>query len=71
MLKQSLDSPPAVSETIQLQQVAYEFRQEVRHREEFEAYCDWYYATAAKHQAELAAMENDVSPFNWFWRRGS
>ena len=57
-----------VSEAIELQQIAVEFRQEVVGREEFEAYCQWYYATADKHRAELAAMQNDIAIFSWFWR---
>ncbi len=70
MLQRPLESTPdAVGETIQLQQIAYEFRQEVRHREDFEAYCQWYYATAEQHRAELVAMENDIPLFSWFWRR--
>lgn len=58
----------SVSEAIELQQVAVEFRQEVHCREEFEAYCQWYYATADQHRAELAAMQHDISIFSWFWR---
>lgn len=61
-------SPASVSEAIELQQTAFEFRQEVHCREEFETYCQWYYATAEKHRAELAAMQNDICIFNWFWR---
>lgn len=72
MLQHSLEpAPDAVGEAIQLQQIAYEFRHEVRHREDFEAYCRWYYATAERHRAELAAMENDIPLFKWFWRRKS
>ena len=53
-------------EAIERQQITYEFSQEVRHREDFEAYCQWYYETAAQHKAELAAMENDIPLFDWF-----
>lgn len=70
MLQRSFDpSPVTADEAIERQQVSYEFRQEVQHRQAFEAYCQWYYATAEKHQTELAAMENDVPLFSWFWRR--
>lgn len=60
-----------VNEAIELQQVAVEFRQEVHYREEFETYCQWYYSTAEKHRAELAAMQNDISISSWFWRSRS
>ena len=72
MFEQTLEpSLPSttVSAAVELQQVAYEFRQEVRHREAFEAYCQWYYATAKQHCAELASMKNDIPLFSWFWRR--
>lgn len=60
-----------INEAIQLQQVAYEFRHEVWHRDAFEAYCDWYYATAAQHRSELASMEKDIPLFDWFNRRNT
>lgn len=72
MLQHSLEpSSDNISETIELYQVAYEFRQEVRHREDFEAYCQWYYDTADQHRAELAAMEKDIPLFSWFCRSQS
>ncbi|NEQ33183.1 MAG: hypothetical protein F6K04_19660 [Leptolyngbya sp. SIO4C5] len=55
--------------TFELQQVAQEFRYEVAHREALEAYCQWYYETAAAHQRELASMQRDVDFFGLFWRR--
>ena len=64
-------SPTTAHEAIERQQITYEFSQEVRHRAEFEAYCQWYYETAAQHKAELAAMENDIPLFNWFRGRQS
>ena len=72
MLKRSFEPAAAAADnTIELQQVAYEFRQEVRHREAFEAHCQWDYAAAQKHRTELAAMENDIPFFSWFQRRRS
>ncbi len=56
-------------EAMERQQVTYDFSREVKHRAAFEAYCQWYYETAAQHQAELAAMEHDIPLFSWF-RRG-
>lgn len=70
MLKRPFEpSSATASEAVELQQVAYEFSQEVQHRQAFEAYCQWYYATAEQHRAEQAAMENDIPLFSWFWRR--
>lgn len=43
-----------------LQQIAYEFRQEIQYREAFEAYCQWYYEQAKQHQAEYAQMKHDI-----------
>lgn len=72
MLKHSFEpSSATASEAVELQQVTYEFRREVQHRQAFEDYCQWYYAIAQQHRAELAAMENDIPCFNWFWRRRS
>ncbi len=72
MLQRSLDPyQNDVGEAIELQQIAYEFRQEVRYRDDFEAHCQWYYATAAQHRAELAAMKNDIPFFSWFCRSKS
>ncbi len=72
MLQRSLEpSSSNIGETIKLQQIAYEFRQEVQYRHDFEDYCQWYYATTAKHQAELAAMKNDIPLFGWFCRSRS
>ncbi|MBX2864372.1 MAG: hypothetical protein KTR27_12550 [Leptolyngbyaceae cyanobacterium MAG.088] len=71
MLQRSFEpSSDNIGETIELQQIAYEFRQEVKHRNDFEAYCQWYYAAAANHQAEYAAMQNDIPFFSWFCKRG-
>ena len=72
MLQRSLEpSQNDVGEAIELQQIAYEFRQELQCREDFEAYCQWYYAAAAQHRAELAAMKNDIPFFSWFCRNKS
>lgn len=60
----------ATDESVDLHQVAHEFRQEVEYRQAFETYCQWYYATAEQHRVELATMANDIPFLNWFWRRG-
>ena len=69
MLKQSFEPIPTdVSETLELQQIAYEFRRETQYRDDFEAYCQWYYETAAQNRADLAAMQTDIPFFSWFRR---
>ncbi|NES82128.1 MAG: hypothetical protein F6K10_12395 [Moorea sp. SIO2B7] len=52
-------------------QLAYDFSQEVEHRQEFEDYCQWYYFTAQSHQEELEKMRGDINIFRWFSRRNS
>ena len=61
-------SQPAV-EILELHQITYDFHQEVRYREEFEHYCQWYYQTAERHRQELEAMQGDINLFSWFSRR--
>lgn len=70
MLRQSLDSS-SQHEPLVLQQIAYDFRQEVASREAFETYCQWYYAQALKHQVELDQMKHDIPLFHWFNRHRS
>ncbi|MEM6255693.1 MAG: hypothetical protein AAF821_22495 [Cyanobacteria bacterium P01_D01_bin.156] len=66
--RQSTYLPNDSHNLLALHQVAYDFRQEVNYREAFEEHCQWYYAQAQKHQAELASMEKDISLFAWFSR---
>ena len=62
--KQSTGIHDAV-EIFQLHQMAQEFRCEVEERERFDAYCEWYYATAARHQQELAQMRKEFDLRGW------
>ena len=55
-----------IEEALMLQQAAQDFRREVEHRKEEEAYCQWYYKMVEQTQAEAAAMENDIDLFGWF-----
>lgn len=55
-----------IEEALSLQQAAQDFRREVEHRKQEEAYCQWYYQMVEQTQAEAAAMENDVDVFGWF-----
>ncbi|MBP0018761.1 MAG: hypothetical protein J7647_14595 [Cyanobacteria bacterium SBLK] len=49
-------------------QLANEFRRETEYRQQMQEYCQWYYETARKHQAELEAMRGDINIFGWFLR---
>ncbi|WP_017325973.1 hypothetical protein [Synechococcus sp. PCC 7336] len=53
----------AVLESFEL---SLEFSREVRHREAFEQYCQWYYQTADTHRRELAQMRGDLNIFGLF-----
>jgi hypothetical protein len=61
--------PPAAADIFATYQLVQEFRQEVEYRQEFEHYCQWYGATAQRHQQELKKMRNDINLFGWFCPR--
>lgn len=58
--------PPPIIEALETQILTREFYQEVQHREDFKAYCQWYYETAQQHQREFAKMQNDLNILRWF-----
>lgn len=62
------ENPRAVAEEIQTQQLTRNFYQEVRYREDFANYCQWYYETARKHQQEYQVMKQDINILGWFQR---
>ncbi|MFB2968230.1 hypothetical protein ACE1CD_04605 [Aerosakkonema sp. BLCC-F183] len=63
-------SPVAGDEIFAAYQATSEFYQEVRYREEFERYCQWYYTTAQRHRQELQKMKSEVNILGWFrWGR--
>lgn len=53
-------------EILETYKVTQEFYQEVKYREEFEAYCQWYDETAEFHRQELEKMRGDLNLFAWF-----
>ncbi|MEO0988901.1 MAG: hypothetical protein AAFY20_25675 [Cyanobacteria bacterium J06639_14] len=64
------DAPPEETvETLELQQLAHEFRQEQAHREALEEYCDRYHAMAQQHQQDHAMMQKEPNLFALFWRK--
>jgi hypothetical protein len=56
-------------EILQSHYAAYEFYREVRYREAFEQYCQWYAETAAENQRDLAQMQRELNLFGWLNRR--
>ncbi len=62
----SILPPPAVLEILESHQLAVEFRQELRYREEHAAYCQWYAEVAAQHRQELMRMRRDPNLLGWF-----
>ena len=55
-----------VTEICQVYQTTQEFYQEVKYREDFKNYCQWYYAVAEQHQKELQKMRSDINIFGFF-----
>ncbi len=53
---------------LEVHQLTHEFHEEVQHRQEFDRYCQWYYATARKHRREVQNMQNDLNLLGWFCR---
>jgi hypothetical protein len=56
---------PEAEAVLQTFQLTYEFYDEVRYRDAFEQYCDWYAQLAAEHQQDLEQMRQEVNLFNW------
>lgn len=61
--------PPPDAEILKTYQVTHDFYQEVQHRQDFKAYCQWYEAIAEQHRRELQKMRSDVNLLGFFLRR--
>lgn len=57
-----------VAESIAAHQVAYDFYHEVRYREQWQQYVQWYRSTAEQHQQDLKAMRQEPNLMRWFGR---
>lgn len=55
-------------EYLEAAQLTYDFYQEVGDRQDFEAYCQWYYDVADRHRRELDSMRGDINILGWFYR---
>ncbi|NEP04712.1 MAG: hypothetical protein F6K25_23770 [Okeania sp. SIO2G4] len=54
------------TEIFQISQTTQEFYQEVKYRENFQNYCQWYYKIAEQHQKELQKMRSDINILGFF-----
>lgn len=64
--------PPPETEAqaiLQSHYAAHEFYREVRYREAFEQYCQWYAETAAANQRDLTQMQRELNLLGWLNRR--
>lgn len=62
----SLATPQEVVEYLELHQAAQDFRLELEHRANLEAYCQWYYQVAADNQRDLEQMRSELNLLRWF-----
>lgn len=62
--------PPRVMEQFAAHQTTHAFYHEVRLRQEFEQYCQWYEQVAAQHRQEFTQMQSEANLLGWFYRRG-
>lgn len=60
---------PEIAEILAAYHLTREFHREVIHREEHQAYYQWYQEVAKQHQQELQKMRGDVNLFSLFRRR--
>ncbi|XZO03305.1 MAG: hypothetical protein ACM65L_06155 [Microcoleus sp.] len=67
-LQSIVPEPTPTAEIFQRNQIVREFYEEVKYRQELDLHCQWYYATAKKHQQELQKMQGDLNIFGWFCR---
>ncbi|MFM7427973.1 MAG: hypothetical protein ACKO7W_23745 [Elainella sp.] len=65
--QQIVPLPQAEAEEVLLvQQASHDFFAEVRFRQAFDAYCEYYQQMAEQHRRELEAMRNDINVLGWF-----
>jgi hypothetical protein len=61
-------TPQDVIEHLELHHFAQEFRLEVDYRQQFEAYCQWYYHTAEQNRRDFEQMQGELNLRDWFSR---
>jgi hypothetical protein len=65
----SLATPKEVIEYLELHQAAQEFRLELEHRDNLEAYCQWYQQAAIKNRSDLEQMRAELNVLAWLGGR--
>ena len=60
--------PEPEYEVLEIHQFTREFYDEVDQRQQFDRYCQWYYATADRNRQELQKMRSDFNLLGWFYR---
>lgn len=60
-------NPYATWEILESHQLSYDFHRELKHRQAFAEYCQWYHETAQQNKQELAKMNQDFSLFRFFF----
>jgi hypothetical protein len=68
LLPRGFSNPQETVESLELHQMAQEFHLEVEYREQFDAYCEWYYRVAREHQEDHARMRLEPNLLSWFNR---
>lgn len=58
--------PQSDIETLDRYQTTHEFYEEVKYRQAFDDYCQWYYAVAEQHRRELETMRREINFMSWF-----
>jgi hypothetical protein len=59
---------PQSEEIFAVHQTTQAFYEEVRVRQAFEQYCDWYDRIAEQHRQDLKKMRRELNLLRWFYR---
>ncbi len=62
--------PPVQLDLLKTHQLSQEFYREVKYRQAFKVYCQWYHQAAESHRKELQKIRQDINILGWF-RRGT
>ena len=54
-----------MEEVFETYELTREFSQEVRYRDGFDRYCQWYYAVARRHRKELQQIRTEPNFLRW------
>ncbi len=54
-----------IAEILESHRLSHDFHRELRHRQAFQAHCQWYRETARQNQQELARMTSKRAFWDW------